>query len=178
MRTSTPKMTIRQLIFARRSKVAIYAASRITSTRRNLVTWVEGGGNLSTVRNSDQLKMAKISYVNHHLSLSKHLKGRSVLNKGFCHFPVSRHFSGRSVPPCSGRVCLTFLFLDTFPLQKCLETGKRTKSRERNHYFQGIWSFFLFPKTLTFQKCLETGKTTKSLEKMIIVKGFCCFSCF
>ena len=64
-------MTIRQLIFARRSKVVIYAASRITSTRRNLVTWVEGGGSLSTVRNSDQLKTAKISYVNHHLSLYK-----------------------------------------------------------------------------------------------------------
>ena len=36
----------------------------------------------------------------------------------------------------------------------------------------------LFPDTLTFQKCLETGKTTKSIEKIIIVEGFCHFSCF
>ena len=35
----------------------------------------------------------------------------------------------------------------------------------------------LFPDTLIFQKCLETGKTTKSIEKIIIVKGFCHFSC-
>ena len=43
--------------------------------------------------------------------VSRHFSGRSVppcagrfcFNKGFCHFPVSRHFSGRSVPPCSGR---------------------------------------------------------------------------
>ena len=124
---------------------------------------------------------------------SKHLKGRSVprvshvflITKDFAVFPFLDTFRIQRILLFSlfldtfriQRILLFSLFLDTFPFQKCLETGKRTKSRERNHYFQGIWSFFLFPITLTFQKCLETGKTTKSLEKMIIVKGFCHFSC-
>ena len=56
--------------------------------------------------------------------------------KGFCFFPVSRRFP-----------------------------------------YSRDFGVSLFPDTLTFQKCLETGKTTKSIEKIIIVKGFCHFSC-
>ena len=88
-----------------------------------------------------------------------------------CRFPVSGHF------PYS-RDFVIFLFLDTFPFQKCLETGKTTKSREKNHYFQGIWSFFLFPNTLTFKKCLVTGNTTKSLEKKHYFQGIWSFYLF
>ena len=73
---------------------------------------------------------------------SKHLKGRSVPcvsgwrfldHKGFCRFPVSRHFPYSVTliwAPCewrfgSHRDFVVFLFLDTFWIQKCPETGKR-----------------------------------------------------
>ena len=65
-------------------------------------------------------------------------------SRDFVFFPVSRHF------PYS-RDFVVSLFLDTFPFQKGLETGK-------NNYFQGILSFLLFLDTFCIQKCLETEK--------------------
>ena len=86
---------------------------------------------------------------------------------------------------------------------RCLETGNTTKSLGQFLFngfccFSCFWTLSvfkgfvvvsrhfpyskdfvvsLFPNTINLQKCLETGKTTKSFEKIIIVKGFCHFSC-
>ena len=67
----------------------------------------------------------------------------------------SKHLKGRSVPRVS-QVFLTtrdfvvFLFLDTFPFQKCLETGKRTKSREKKSLFSRDLVFFPVSKHFNF----------------------------
>ena len=56
------------------------------------------------------------------------------------------------------------MFLDTFPFQKCLETEKTTKSREKNYFFKGFGRFFGFQTLLKRERCLETGETAKSFE--------------
>ena len=53
------------------------------------------------------------------------------------------------------------MFLDTFPFQKGLESGK-------NDYVQGILSFLLFLYTFCIQKCLETEKQSIPLKKKYI----------
>ena len=57
------------------------------------------------------------------------------------------------------------LFLHTFCIQKCLETGEMTNTLEnvcvsvsKNHYF-------CIQRNFPFQKCLGTGKKTKPLKK-------------
>ena len=93
-------------------------------------------------------------------------------HKGFCNFPVSRHFpypKDFAVFPVSRHFTYpkdfaVFPVSRHFLFSKVLETGKTTKSSEKNHFFQGIWSFFLFPNTFEKGKCLEIGKTAKSFE--------------
>ena len=85
------------------------------------------------------------------------------------------------------RILLFSLFLDIFRVQRillfpCFQTlfvfkGFCCFPVSRHFPYSRDFGVSLFPDTLTFQKCLETGKTTKSIEKIIIVKGFCHFSC-
>ena len=96
---------------------------------------------------------------------------------------------------------MSWLFIDTFWIQKCLETGKIWESffsRDfvispvykhfldskvsgnrkndqilwENHYFQGILSFLLFIDTFCIQKCLETEKRPNPLKKSIFSRDF------
>ena len=131
---------------------------------------------------NDKDKMTKRPNMCHLISKndmtqSKHLKGRSVPrffnHKGFCGFPVSRHFPYSATliwAPSERRSWITrdfviFLFLDTFHIQKWLETGKRQIPLKNKSLFQGILSF------------LETGKRQNLLKKSLF-KGFCRFYCF
>ena len=65
-----------------------------------------------------------------------------IIVKGFCHFPVYRHF------------------LDS----KVSRNRKTTKSLEKKHYFQGNWLFYLFLDTALYGKCLETVKRQNPLK--------------
>ena len=63
--------------------------------------------------------------------------------KGFCRFPVSRHF-------------------------KFSGNWKNNQILWENHNFQEILSFLLFRDTFWIQKCLETDKRPNPLKKIII----------
>ena len=83
--------------------------------------------------------------------------------KEFFRFPVSGHF------PYSRDLGVS-LFLDILTFQKCLETGKTTKSLlSRNFVIFPVYSHFLNSKVS------RNRKTTKALEKIIIFKGFSYF---
>ena len=93
--------------------------------------------------------------------------------KGFCRFPFSRHFKFSKVSGnrknnqilwenhyCQG-ILSFLLFIDTFWIQKCLETEKRPNPLKKIIFFKGFSCFYTL---LITKKCQETWETTKSLE--------------
>ena len=80
--------------------------------------------------------------------------------KGFCHFPVSRPFpfskvfenrKNNQIPWKNHyfqEIWSFFLFPITLTFQKCLQTGKTTKSLENNDFFTGFGRFSCFQTLL------------------------------
>ena len=73
----------------------------------------------------------------------RHDKAEFPYSKDLVVFPVSRHFSGRSVPPCAGRFSLTkdfviFLFPDTFqvisPVYRHFLDSKVSRNRKTTKF--------------------------------------------
>ena len=88
-------------------------------------------------------------------------------SKDFSVFPVSRHF----LYPKDFAVVL---FLDTFPFEKCLETGKTTKSVEKIIIFKGFCHFSCLQTLSVFKSVLKQKNDQIPLE-INIFKGFSCF---
>ena len=92
---------------------------------------------------------------------------KSLFSRDLVVFPVSKNFNFSKVSgnrkndqiPWKNDYCqgiLSFLlFIDTFWIQKCLETGKTTKSLENNVFFSSRdLVVFLFLDTFKSRKCL------------------------
>ena len=96
---------------------------------------------------------------------------RFYFNKGFCHFPVSRHFPGRSVPPCPGRFCFNkgfchFPVSRHVPFSKVSRNRKTTKSLEKKTLISRDLVVLPVSRHFFVWKVSRNSQTTKSLEIM------------
>ena len=104
--------------------------------------------------------------------------------KGFCHFPVSRHFpfskvfGNRKNDQIPWKKSLFSRDLVVFPVSKHLNFSKVSGNRKndqipwKNDYCQGILSFLLFIDTFWNQKCPEREKRPNPLKKSLFSRDF------
>ena len=90
---------------------------------------------------------------------------RFLDQKNFAVFPVSRHFS-------YSREFVVSLFPDTLTFQKCLETGKTTKSFQKIIMFKGFCHFSCLKTLPGFKSVWKQEKRPNPLRKSLFSRDF------